>query len=75
MGGINLNDTPYGGRTAAAQWNPVLHSSECSRCGSALRGRREAVERITTTGVCLVRETFRCRCGRGHHVERQERAA
>jgi hypothetical protein len=66
-----LDDLPFEGRTSAVPWTGPLPPLECKRCGSNLAGRREAVEQITTRGVCLVREIFRCRCGRGRWVERQ----
>jgi len=75
VAGINLNDTPFDGRTSAIPWEGPRPSLGCKRCGSSLAGRREAVEKITTRGVCLVRETFACRCGRRRWIERQEAAA
>ena len=69
-----LDDLPFEGRTSAVPWTGPQDTLECKQCGSSLTGRREAVK-VTTRGVCLVREIFRCRCGRGRWVERQERAA
>jgi hypothetical protein len=69
---IDLHDTPFEGRTSALPWEGPRPTLECKRCGSSLAGRREAVATATTRGVCLVRETFRCKCGRGRWVERQE---
>lgn len=72
VAGIDLHDTPFEGRTSAVPWTGPQVSLDCTRCGSSLAGRREAVAKVTTRGVCLVREIFRCRCGRGRWVERQE---
>jgi hypothetical protein len=71
MAGIDLQDTEYLGRTSAPPWTGPRPSLECKRCGSSLAGRREAVERQTTRGMCLVREIFRCRCGRGRWIDRE----
>jgi hypothetical protein len=70
-----LDGSEFAGRTSAVPWTGPLDSLECKRCGSSLAGRREAVQKITTRGVCLVREIFRCRCGRGRWIERQEAAS
>ena len=67
-----LDDLPFKGRTSAVPWTGQHPSLECKRCGSSLAGRREAVAKVTTRGVCLVREVFACRCGRGRWIERQE---
>ena len=72
MAGIDLKDTEYLGRTSAPPWGRELPTLECKRCGSSLAGRREAVKKTTTRGVCFVREVFACRCGRRRWVERQE---
>jgi hypothetical protein len=72
---INLDDSPFGGRTSAVPWEGPRPSLECKRCGSSLVGRREAVKRQTTRGIQLVVETFRCRCGRGRRIQRQGAAA
>jgi hypothetical protein len=72
MQSVNMNDTPFEGRTSAPPWEGPRPTLECKRCGSSLAGQREAVEKITTRGVCFVREVFRCRCGRGRWIERQE---
>ena len=69
---LALDDLPFEGRTSAVPWTWPVPSLECKRCGSNLAGRREAVQKVTTRGVCLVREIFRCRCGRGRWIERQE---
>ena len=69
---IDLQDTPFEGRTSALPWQGPRSTLECKRCGSSLAGRREAVAKVTTRGVVLVRETFRYACGRGRRVERQE---
>jgi len=70
-----LDGLEFYGKTSAAAWGGPAPPLECSRCGSSLAGRREAVKRTTTRGVCLVVESFKCRCGRGRRVERQEVAA
>ena len=72
---ISMDDSPYSGRTAAVPWRRPHEELSCRRCGTRLAGHREAVEQVTTRGVCFVREVFRCRCGRNRWVERQERAA
>lgn len=69
---IDVNSNPFGGRISAVPWQRQYDSLDCRRCGSSLVGRREAVERTTTRGIRLVVETFRCRCGRGRRIERQE---
>ena len=69
---IKLDDSPYEGGTSSPPWRRPHDPLECKRCGSSLAGRREAVLKTTTRGVCFVREVFRCRCGRGRWVERQE---
>lgn len=74
MARIAMDDTPFEGRTSAVPWSGPQPSLECTSCGSSLNGRREAVERQTTRGIRLVVETFRCRCGRGRRIERQEAA-
>ena len=51
MAGINLNDTPFEGRTSAVPWEGPRPTLECTRCGSTLAGRREAVQKLTTRGV------------------------
>jgi hypothetical protein len=75
MPSINLDDSPFEGRTSANPWEGPRPTLDCKRCGSSLAGRREAVEKVTTRGIVLVREVFPCRCGRGRWVERQEVAA
>jgi hypothetical protein len=72
---IKLDDSPFAGRTSAVPWQGPQPTLDCKRCGSSLAGRREAVAKITTRGVCLVREVFRSRCGRGRWIERQEAGA
>jgi hypothetical protein len=73
MPSIQLNDTPYQGRTSANPWEGPRPTLDCKHCGSSLAGRREAVQQLTTTrGICFIREVFRCRCGRGRWIERQE---
>ena len=72
MAGIAWQDTPFEGRTSSVPWRQPHDTLECRRRGSSLAGRREAVEKVTTRGVCLVREIFRCRCGKGRWIERQE---
>jgi hypothetical protein len=70
---INLDSTEFAGRTSANPWEGPRPSLEYKGCGSSLAGRREAVQQLTTTrGICFIREVFRCRCGRGRWVERQE---
>jgi hypothetical protein len=69
---IRLDGSEYLGRTSSPLWRGPQDSLECRRCGSSLTGRREAVQKVTTRGVCLVREVFRCKCGRGRWIERQE---
>ena len=70
---VALQDTPYEGRTSALPWEGPRSTLECRHCGSSLAGRREAVKQMTTTrGIAFMREVFRCRCGRGRWVERQE---
>ena len=64
MAGIAWQHSPYEGRTSAPPWQWPYHPLDCRGCGSSLAGRREAVEKVTTRGVCFVREVFRCRCGR-----------
>jgi hypothetical protein len=68
---IDMNDTPFAGKTSAVAWEGPRPTLECKHCGSSLAGRRAAVEKITTRGVCFVREVFKCRCGRGRWIERQ----
>ena len=68
---VDINDNPYFGNTSSAPWSAAAPALECSRCGSSLAGRREAVRHQTTRGVYLVVETFRCRCGRGRRVKRE----
>ena len=68
---IAFDGSEYLGRTAAVPWQPPHDPLECRGCGSSLAGRREAVRRQTTRGLCLVVEVFRCRCGRGRHVRRE----
>jgi hypothetical protein len=75
MPSIQLDDSPFEGRTSANPWEVPRPTLECKRCGSSLAGRREAVQKVTTRGVVLVRETFRCACGRGRWIDRQEAAA
>ena len=75
MPGIAWQDTPFEGSTSALPWEGPRPSLECKRCGSSLAGRREAVLKTTTRGVCFVREVFRCKCGRGRWFDRQEAAA
>ena len=69
---IDLQDTPYEGRISALPWEGPRPTLECKRCGSSLAGRREAVLKTTIRGACFVREVFRCRCGRGRRIDRQE---
>lgn len=45
---INLDGSP--------SWEHIPGAVE----PGSLRGRRVAVEKLTTRGVCFVRETFRC---------------
>ncbi len=71
MRSVNLNDNPYRGTTSSPPWQGPLPSLDCTRCGSSLAGRREAVRHQTTRGVCLVVEMFRCRCGRGRRIRRE----
>jgi hypothetical protein len=75
MAGINLHDTDYLASTSTPPWRRTHDRLDCLRCGSSLIGRREAVERRTTLGIQFVVETFRCRCGRGRRIERQEAGA
>ena len=74
MSTVPINDSPYAGSTSPMPWRLRQPRLECLRCGSSLTGRRRSVRRITTQGVAFVIETFRCPCGRGRRVERQERA-
>jgi hypothetical protein len=67
-----LNGGEFYGKTSALPWEGPRPTLECKRCGSSLAGRREAVKKTTTRGVCFVREVFACRCGRRRWVERQE---
>jgi hypothetical protein len=75
MPAINTHGNDYRGRTSTPAWRLPHDALECRGCGSSLVGRREAVWRDTSRGIALVVETFRCRCGRGRRVERQEVAA
>jgi hypothetical protein len=72
---VAIDSTDFQGRTSPRPWRLPTDTLECARCGSSLAGRREAVKRTTTRGICMVVETFRCRCGRGRRIERQEVAA
>ena len=69
---ITTDGTEYLGATSRPPWRPPHDPLTCRGCGSSLAGRRKAVQKVTTRGVCLVREVFRCRCGRGRWIERQE---
>ena len=68
---ITTDGTDFRGRTAAVPWQRPHDPLECKRCGSSLAGRREAVRRDSTKGIRFVTEIFRCRCGRGRHVQRE----
>ncbi len=69
---VTLQDSPYYGTTSAPPWGGPRHQTECRRCGSSLAGRSEQVRRETTRGIRYVVETFRCGCGAGHRVKREE---
>ena len=71
MRSVNLHDSPFDGRTSSPPWGGPRYATECTRCGSSLAGRREAVRRGTTKGIRYVVETFRCRCGRGRQIKRE----
>ena len=68
---IDMQDTPFNGRTSSVPWSAAPPPLDCTRCGSSLAGRREAIRQETTKGIRFVTETFRCRCGRGRHVKRE----
>jgi hypothetical protein len=70
MPSVNLDAAEFYGRVSTPAGPVPRHQLECSRCGSSLAGRREAIHRMRGQIV----ETFRCRCGRGRKV-RQEVAA
>jgi len=72
MPSIQLDDSPWGGRTSPPPWRRPYDPLDCKRCGSSLIGRREEVRCRTTRGVAVVVEVFRCRCGRGRRIQRQQ---
>ena len=59
---VDLNDTPFLGRTVSlSRLAPHKYSLDCRKCGSSLRGR--------FLGVIGSNMTWRCRCGAARRVK------
>jgi hypothetical protein len=75
MSRIQLDATPFGGRTSPPPWRLPQERLECSSCGSSLAGRRQTVRTATIAGTTFEVDGYRCRCGRGRHVRREVAAS
>ena len=74
---IDLNDTPYAGRSRSFTVLPTGSNwPKCKRCGSTLHPSRfESSGERPIAGSRLTIDRYLCRCGKGHEVRRPLEAA
>ena len=63
---VDLDSTPYRGRTSRPSTVAPATEPACTGCGSPLTGRLEAVRR----GKGFELHIWRCRCGRRRRLRR-----
>jgi hypothetical protein len=74
MSRIELDATPFAGRTSRPATSTISISPTCTRCGSDLGGRGQKTERFLDqrTGVVVTVWRWRCGCGRARTLRKLE---